>query len=128
LEVAEQGGECKEEGVAERGGDCTVVQQGGECVVDAEQEGGLDVLSNVSLHRLDEAMTAFPRPDTPSSAGVDVNWKFDFAIKEGCGDENTQLNDKDTLTSVASAETLVRGWKTRDDVGDLEESEIGPAL
>jgi hypothetical protein len=60
----------------EQGGDCTVVQQGGEWVVDAEQEGGLDILSNISPHRLDEAMMAFPRPDTPSSAGVDVNWKF----------------------------------------------------
>ncbi len=83
----EQGGECKEKGEAEQGGDCTMVQQGGECVVDAEQEGGLDVLSNISPHRLDEVMAAFPRPDTPSSTGVDVNWKFDFAIKEGCGDK-----------------------------------------
>jgi hypothetical protein len=88
----------------------------------------LDVLSNVSPHKLDEAMTAFPRPNTPSSAGVDVNWKFDFAIKEGCGDKNIQLTNEDTLTSVASAETLVRGWRMGDDVGDLVESKIGPAL
>jgi hypothetical protein len=128
VEEAEQGGECKEIGGAEQGGDCTVVQQGGECMVDAEQEGGLDVLSNVSPHRLDEAMTAFPRPDTPSSAGVDINWKFDFAIKERCGDKNTHPIDEDTLTSVISAETLVRGWRTGGDVGDLEESKIGPAL
>jgi hypothetical protein len=128
LEEAEQGGECKEKGEAEQGGDCTVVQQGGECMVDAEQEGGLDVLSKVSPHRLDEAMTAFPRPDTPSSAGVDINWKFDFAIKEGCGDKNTHPTNEDILTSVASVETLVRGWRTGGDVGDLEKSEIKPTL
>ncbi len=116
MEVEDDSVDVEEKGIVEVEDDLIGTPEGAasdNCVISC---GGDDLMT--------VAMTSSYRPDTSLPPTESSNWELDLDVMLGWKD-GSLLTDKDTVTSLASEETLCRGrthWGNR-----IKEHEIRPS-